>query len=379
MDCPVKNFDEHILIASMSGGKDSTAMGLELRDRGIPFRPVFIDTGWESKRTYAYVREYLPTVFGDITEIRAVVDLSPALEPLALEFEERLGHYSAMIRTIIKKGMFPSRVRRFCTQELKVFTMRDYFLSDALDADVVNAVGIRAEESKSRSSLDEWEWMNTYDCYVWRPLIRWKEQQVIDQHTRHGVLPNPHYLTGSERVGCWPCIYARKSELRGLGGQDAERVQLLADLERVVGDLADARAVREGFESLEDRGHHRPTWFQGRNDDRKRYDCPDCDGKGGTFRPYTEAEWDALDEDAQREAADDGRGLQLSVCETCEGKARLRSKATTSMWPIHKVIEWANERKKNQFEMFAPHPHEHGCMRWGLCDTVGSTRETKTF
>mgnify|MGYP005834036721 CR=1 FL=1 len=35
------------VIASVSGGKDSTAMCLNLQELGIPFRPVFMDTGVE--------------------------------------------------------------------------------------------------------------------------------------------------------------------------------------------------------------------------------------------------------------------------------------------------------------------------------------------
>ena len=35
------------VVASVSGGKDSTAMVLHLRDLGVDFRAVFMDTGWE--------------------------------------------------------------------------------------------------------------------------------------------------------------------------------------------------------------------------------------------------------------------------------------------------------------------------------------------
>ena len=43
------------IIASVSGGKDSTAMLLALREADIPFRAVFADTGWEAPETYAYL------------------------------------------------------------------------------------------------------------------------------------------------------------------------------------------------------------------------------------------------------------------------------------------------------------------------------------
>ena len=36
------------VMASVSGGKDSTALMLALREADVPFRAVFADTGWES-------------------------------------------------------------------------------------------------------------------------------------------------------------------------------------------------------------------------------------------------------------------------------------------------------------------------------------------
>jgi 3'-phosphoadenosine 5'-phosphosulfate sulfotransferase (PAPS reductase)/FAD synthetase len=43
------------LIASVSGGKDSTAMMLALIEAKLEFRAVFADTGWEHQITYDYL------------------------------------------------------------------------------------------------------------------------------------------------------------------------------------------------------------------------------------------------------------------------------------------------------------------------------------
>lgn len=61
--------------------------------------------------------------------------------------------------------------------------------------------------------MPEWERSSTFDCEVWRPILSWTEQQVVDIHRRHGLPPHPLYLLGAERVGCWPCIYVRKAEM----------------------------------------------------------------------------------------------------------------------------------------------------------------------
>ena len=59
------------VVASVSGGKDSTAMLLHLRDVGIwPVRAVFFDTGWEHADTYQHI-DYLAHKLGITVERRA--------------------------------------------------------------------------------------------------------------------------------------------------------------------------------------------------------------------------------------------------------------------------------------------------------------------
>ena len=272
------------VVASVSGGKDSAAMSLWLTEQGIAHDRVFLDTGWEHDKTYEYLRGPLTDKLGPITEIKP---------PLLME------------ELILKKGMFPSRVRRFCTQELKVKPIMAY-LAKLMEAgtDVINAVGIRAGESSSRARMPEWEWQDGFDCEVWRPLIAWSEAQVIAIHARHGLLPNPLYLMGASRVGCWPCIYARKAEIRLIADKDPDRIVRLRVLEERVGVAARARAAEKGQTLVSD-----PAWFQ----------AP---------------------------LGDSG-----------------------AAWPIDKVVEWSRTaRGGRQLELFSPQ-HEEGCVRWGLCDT----------
>ena len=79
--------------------------------------------------------------------------------------------------------MFPSRVKRFCTEELKIKPMQAYIarLVDA-GAEVLNCVGIRRAESAVRSQMAEWEWADGFDCEVWRPLVTWSVEDVAAIH-----------------------------------------------------------------------------------------------------------------------------------------------------------------------------------------------------
>lgn len=278
------------VIASVSGGKDSGAMCLYLRDLGIDHDRVFMDTGWEHAETYDYLRGPLTAALGPITEIKA----------------ER-----TMAQLTIHKGMFPSKQRRWCTTELKVKPMQRYIEARVAEGlDVINTVGIRAAESEARSRMPEWEWSDGFDCEVWRPLIAWSEQDVIDIHTRHGLRPNPLYLKGAERVGCAPCIFSRKSEIRWMAENFPARVDELRDLEAAVAVAARDRYAERG-ETFASLGYEEPRFFQAPR------------GRKGT-------------------------------------------------WSIDKVVEWSKTPHGGalgEVEPYAAGEADAGCVRWGLCDT----------
>jgi len=231
----------HVL--SLSGGKDSVAAGLHLREQGIEHARVFMDTGWEHPDLYAHL-DYLERELGHIERvIPRLPEVRADVVPRVADIEALVGRSpSAFVRWAVHKAMFPSRMRRYCKQELKVRPFLRWV--DTLDDDVVNVVGIRAEESASRARLAEREPMSGAEhVEVWRPLIRWTEAQVIEIHKRHGIRPCPLYLRGSTRVGCWPCIQANKGELAALS-RDDRRVAAIEALEALVEDLAAERTSR---------------------------------------------------------------------------------------------------------------------------------------
>ena len=207
--------DARPIVAGISGGKDSTAMGLLLREWDIPFRAVFMDTGWEDERTQTYLIDVLEPLFGPIDRIRS---------------SKYPGGMPDLIRA---KKAFAWRLVRFCTEELKFKPIQAYLeaVSDEEDCEPINAVGIRRAESQARSAALEWEWNPDLDCEVWRPLVRWSTQDVIDIHTRHGVRPNPLYLKGARRVGCFPCIFSRKAEIRLVADLAPDRIATIRQLE----------------------------------------------------------------------------------------------------------------------------------------------------
>ena len=221
------SYDDCDIIVSVSGGKDSTAMCLNLLENGYSktdFRRVFADTGWEDQSTYEYL-DYLEKTIGPIERVQAEVPIVEEFRESIEKVEKLLGFKSPMVRTAYKYKYLSNGHVKWCTRVLKIEPFVKFF--DSLEADAVNLVGIRKEESARRSKMTEWEYNDNYDCWTHRPLLEWTEQQVIDIHHRFNVIPNQLYLNGFHRVGCYPCIFSRKDEIKRLSENRIEIIEIL--------------------------------------------------------------------------------------------------------------------------------------------------------
>ena len=237
------------IIVSFSGGKDSQACLIQAcKEFGADkVTAVFCDTGWEHDLTYKHVEE--------VTN-----QLGVRLEVL------RNKSVDGFIGLCKRMRWFPDTMHRMCTVQLKIQPMIDYILDQ--DDDLVIIQGIRAAESASRSKLpcsadyfaeyfaddkkrlyrktDVRQWCQHHKATVERPMLGMSAQDIIDFILDNGQQPNPLYRRGASRVGCYPCIYSRLSEVKAMR-KDDEYVQRLIRLEEEVNSLKEGGKTPSSF------------------------------------------------------------------------------------------------------------------------------------
>lgn len=251
-----------INVNSISGGKDSLADWLLALESGCETLQVFADTGHEHPQTMEYL-EYLESKLGPVKRVKA--DFSHRIEgkrkfiaekwPLSLveecgmsadEAAETIARALAVLQPTgnpfldlcMWKGRFPSTKARFCTFELKHEPIKTQVVDPIIASGkkVISWQGVRAQESPARALLSEWEEGLDIgpNLAVYRPILKWTHEEVFAMAKRHGIKPNPLYLQGCSRVGCMPCIHARKSELAEIFSRWPEEIARVAEWEKLV-------------------------------------------------------------------------------------------------------------------------------------------------
>lgn len=178
------------------------------------------------------------------------------------EADEKIARAVAMLKPTgnpfldlcIWKGRFPSTRARFCSEELKRNPIIEQVQMPILELgeDVISWQGVRADESPARANLPERDLVGGGptggSLWNYRPILQWTVDEVFAMHRKHGVDPNPLYKAGMGRVGCMPCIHARKEELREIAQRYPEEIARVAEWERVVSE-ASKRGCSTFFEA----------------------------------------------------------------------------------------------------------------------------------
>lgn len=177
-----KQEPRHIL--SLSGGKDSAALAIYMRDRVPQMEYLFHDTFKELDETYEYL-DRLEAILG-----KPILKSNP---------DKGFDHWLKVYR-----GMIPSNMRRWCTKNLKLKPFEQWIGDDP----VVSYIGLRADESRQGYISAKPNITTVYpfreDGLIYEDVIRILEDSGL------GL---PKYTDwGRTRSGCFFCFYQQKIE-----------------------------------------------------------------------------------------------------------------------------------------------------------------------
>lgn len=191
-------------IVSLSGGKDSTALAIYLRDRIPDLEYVFCDTGEELPETYEYLDKL------EVVLAKKIERLNP---------DRHFKHYLEIYR-----GVLPDVRTRWCTRKLKIEPF-EKFVGDDL---IYNYIGIRADEINRKGYIST------------KPNIIPKYPFVEDGITKQDVLRIleetgiglPKYYEWRSRSGCYFCFFQQRIEWVGLSKRHPEKFRQAMEMEK---------------------------------------------------------------------------------------------------------------------------------------------------
>jgi len=174
-------------ICGISGGKDSAALAIYMRDRVPQMEYFFCDTGKELPETYEY-----------LTRLEAYLG-----KPIArLNADRGFDHWLK-----IYGDYLPSPQMRWCTRQLKIKPLEDWIGED----EAVSYVAIRADERRVGhvSTKPNLESVCPFrdDGLTKADVFRILEESGV------GL---PEYYSWRTRSGCYFCFFQRKAEWLGL-------------------------------------------------------------------------------------------------------------------------------------------------------------------
>lgn len=175
----------HIL--SLSGGKDSTALAVYMRDRLPQMEYVFCDTKKELPETYEYLDRLQAFLGKSITRLNA---------------ERGFDHWLEIFG-----GYLPSSQMRWCTKNLKIIPFEKFVGDDQ----VFNYIGLRADEDRGGYI--------SHKPNI-KPVYPFKDAGITETDVfrilEESGLGLPRYYSWRTRSGCYFCFFQRKREWVGL-------------------------------------------------------------------------------------------------------------------------------------------------------------------
>ena len=247
-------------IVSLSGGKDSTALAIFMRQNypELPIEYVFCDTGAELPETVEYF-DRLEAVLGqEITRVTALDDLGVEEKGSRTPFDYWLDEAYG--------GFLPNPQARWCTRVLKIRPFERY----VGNSNAYSYIGIRGDENRAGYQQSDGKPPVFSDQNNIVPVYPFKEHGMgltdIKRLLEESGLGLPEYYEWRSRSGCYFCFYQQIGEWQGLKERHPQLFEQAKQYER----------LKNGKQF---------TWRQGQRLEaleklKKRYDISEADDSG---------------------------------------------------------------------------------------------------
>ncbi len=204
----------HVL--GISGGKDSSALAIYLRDRMPEMEYFFCDTGAELPETYEFLSRLEGVLGKPIARLNASRDFDHWLE--------------------VYQGTLPSPNMRWCTKNLKIKPLEEWLGDD----EAISYVAIRADENRLGYVSTK---PNITAVFPFREdgIDREGVNRILDE----AGIGLPAYYEWRTRSGCYFCFFQRKHEWVGLADRHPDLFKKAIEYEDKVRYQATAMQGRD--------------------------------------------------------------------------------------------------------------------------------------
>jgi 3'-phosphoadenosine 5'-phosphosulfate sulfotransferase (PAPS reductase)/FAD synthetase len=259
----------HVL--ALSGGKDSSALAVYMRERVKNMEYVFCDTGEELEETYEYINKLQDFLCTKVTWLKSEKDFRYFVD--------------------LYNGVLPDARTRWCTRMLKLKPYEDFLGDDP----VISYVGIRADEPHRKGYISTKPNIKPVFPFV-EDNIRLEDVQRILKESGLGV---PRYYDWRSRSGCYFCFFQQKREWIGL-----------------LENHPDLFEKAKEFEKFDPETGERYTWNQGESLDElaERADAIKEEYEKRKAREAKAFKGHQKLKDVWGEDSDDGEELSCNIC-----------------------------------------------------------------
>jgi 3'-phosphoadenosine 5'-phosphosulfate sulfotransferase (PAPS reductase)/FAD synthetase len=220
-------------VCGISGGKDSSALAIYMRDQVPEMEYFFCDTGAELPETYDYLNK-LEVVLG---------------KPIArLNADRGFDHWFEVYR-----GTLPSPQVRWCTRQMKIKPLEEWLGDD----ESISYVAIRADESSRTGYVSTKPNITTVFPFIEDDIDHEGVLRILDE----AGVGLPEYYEWRTRSGCYFCFYQRKAEWVGLAERHPDLFERALAIESKV--LTDSNGAGDAsYQEVAMQGRAF-TWSQG--------------------------------------------------------------------------------------------------------------------